>query len=96
MKIYAERSPRIARQVGGDLLFAGWSVGWILLGLRLHDELDRLSRPARRVGEASTGLANALTGASEQVRSLQLVGDVLASPFDAIIAGEIEIPETVD
>jgi hypothetical protein len=91
VKIYAERPSRIARQVGGDLAFVGWSAAWILLGLRLHDELDRLSQPTRRVGEASTGLANALTGTSEQVRSLQLVGDILASPFEAIIASAREL-----
>jgi hypothetical protein len=91
VKIYAERPARIARQIGGDLLFVGWSAGWILLGLRVHDELDRLARPARRVGEASSGLANALTSTSDQVRSLQLVGDVLASPFDAIITGAREL-----
>ncbi|HSJ44024.1 MAG TPA: hypothetical protein VK923_04995 [Euzebyales bacterium] len=91
MKFYAERPSRLAVQVCGDLLLATWVVGWFWLGVRLHDEIQALARPARRVGEASTGLANALTGTSEQVRSLQLVGDVLATPFDAIIAGAREL-----
>ena len=91
MKIYAERPSRVAAQVCGDLLLAAWVAGWFWLGLRLHDEIEALARPARRVGEASSGLANALTGTSEQVRSLQLVGDILATPFDAIIAGAREL-----
>lgn len=91
MKFYAERPSRVAVQVCGDLLLAAWVAGWLWLGLRLHDEIEALARPARRVGEASSGLANALTGTSEQVRSLQLIGDVLASPFDAIIAGAREL-----
>jgi hypothetical protein len=91
VKFYAERPSRVAAQVCGDLLLAVWVAGWLWLGLRLHDEIEALARPARRVGEASSGLANALTGTSEQVRSLQLVGDVLATPFDAIIAGAREL-----
>ena len=91
MKIYAERPSRVAAQLCGDLLLAAWVAGWFWLGLRLHDEIEALARPARRVGEASSGLANALTGTSEQVRSLQLVGDILATPFDAIIAGAREL-----
>jgi len=91
VKIYAERPSRVAAQVCGDLLLAAWVAGWFWLGLRLHDEIEALARPARRVGEASSGLANALTGTSEQVRSLQLVGDILATPFDAIIAGAREL-----
>lgn len=91
MKFYAERPSRVAAQLAGDLLTAAWIGGWVWLGMRLHDEILALARPARRVGEASSGLANALTGTSEQVRSLQLVGDVLATPFDAIIAGAREL-----
>jgi hypothetical protein len=91
VKFYAERPSRLAAQVCGDLLLAGWMAGWLWLGLRLHDEIEALARPTRRVGEASTGLANALTGTSDQVRNLQLVGDVLAAPFDAIIAGAREL-----
>lgn len=91
MKFYAERPSRIAVQVCGDLVLAVWVGGWVWLGLQLHDAIQALARPARRVGEASSGLANALTGTSEQVRSLQLVGDVLAAPFDAIINGAREL-----
>lgn len=91
MKIYAERPTRVTAQVCGDLLTVAWVAAWIWLGLRLRDEILALAQPARRVGEASSGLANALTGTSEQVRSLQLVGDVLATPFDAIIGGAREL-----
>jgi hypothetical protein len=91
VKVYAERPGRIVAQIVGDLLLVGWIAGWVWLGTRLHDELDALRRPATRVGQASDGLANSLQGTSEQVRSLQLVGDVLAQPFDAIIATAREL-----
>lgn len=91
MKLYAERPSRVVAQVCGDLLLVAWVAGWCWLGLQLHDAIEALARPTRRVGEASSGLANALSGTSEQVRSLQLVGEVLAAPFDAIIAGAREL-----
>jgi len=91
VKFYAERPSRVVAQVCGDLLLAAWVAGWLWLGLQLHDAIHALARPVVRVGEASSGLANTLTGTSEQVRSLQLIGDVLASPFDAIIAGAREL-----
>jgi hypothetical protein len=78
-------------QVFGDLLLAAWIAGWMWLALRLHDEIEALAGPARRVGKASTGLADSLAGTSQQVRSLQLVGDVIAAPFDAIITGAREL-----
>lgn len=91
MKIYAERPARATAQVVADLLFAAWIGGWIWLGLRVHDQLEALRRPAQRVGQASDGLAGSLEGTGEQIRSLQLVGDILASPFDAIVASAREL-----
>lgn len=91
MKLYAERPSRVVAQILGDLALVAWIGGWWWLGTQLHDQLDALRRPAMRVGQASQGLANSLQGTSEQVRSLQLVGDVLAAPFDAIIASAREL-----
>ncbi|CAN5908536.1 hypothetical protein BH23ACT10_BH23ACT10_38480 [soil metagenome] len=91
MKFYAERPSRLTLQLSADLLLIGWIAGWIWLGQQVHDQIDALRRPAQRVGEASTGLARSLANTSEQVRSLQLVGDLLASPFDAIVAGAREL-----
>ncbi len=91
MKIYAERVPRIARQVAADLFLVAWIGGWIWLGLQVHDQLEALRRPTQRVGEVSDEIAASLANTSDQVRNLQLVGDVLASPFDAIVAGAREL-----
>lgn len=91
VKIYAERPARIAAQVGGDLLLAAWCAGWVWIGLRLHDEIAALAAPTRRVGDASANLADALTGASDQVRGLQFIGDIVAAPFDAIVNGAREL-----
>lgn len=91
MKLYAERPARAFVQVAGDLLLLAWVSLWVWLGLQLQRGIDALQRPAQRVAEASRGVADSLAGTSDQVRSLQLVGDVLARPFDAIVAGAREL-----
>lgn len=91
MKLYAERPSRTLVQIIGDLLTAAWIAGWIWLGLRLHDLLDQLGQPAGRVSRASDGLADSLAGTGEQIRSIQLIGDLLAQPFDAIISSAQEL-----
>lgn len=91
MKLYAERRSRLGWQIVGDLVTAVWIVAWIWLGLRLHDLLDALGKPAQRVSDASTSLADSLGGTGDQIRNLQFVGDVLAAPFDAIISSAREL-----
>ena len=93
MKIYAEQPLRIARQIAGDVLLVLWVGGWLWLGQQVHDRLDALRGPAAQVGEASTDLADSLAGTSDQVRSLQFVGEVLVAPFDAIIGSSRQLAE---
>jgi hypothetical protein len=96
VKIYAERPLRLTAQVLADLLFVGWAGGWVWLGVQVHDQIEALRRPAQRVGEASSGIAGSLAGTSDQIRGLQLVGDVLAAPFDAIVTGARELATASD
>lgn len=91
MKLYAERPSRITAQLVLDLLVVAWIAAWVWMGLRLHDLLDQLGQPARRVSEASDGLASSLSGAGEQIRSIQLIGEALAQPFDAIVSSAQEL-----
>lgn len=87
MKVYAESPGRVLGQLLADVALIAWVGGWIWFGLEVHDRLSALGRPTERVGEASAGLADSLSGTSDQVRSLQFVGDALAAPFDAIVTG---------
>lgn len=91
MKIYAERRSRVVLQLCADLLFAGWIGAWVWLGVQVHNQLERLREPAIRVGAASEGLAESLADTSDQIRGLQFVGEVLASPFDALVDSAIEL-----
>jgi hypothetical protein len=85
MKVYAERPLRVLVQVIGDLLLIAWVGGWVWLGIAFHDRLDALRRPTQQVGEASRDLADSLSGTGEQLRGIQLIGELLAAPFDAIV-----------
>lgn len=96
MKVYAERPLRALGQLLGDLLLVVWVAGWLWLGLQFHDRLDALRAPAVQVGEASNGLANSLSTTGEQLRGLQLVGDLLAAPFDAIVASARQLVDASD
>lgn len=96
MKIYAERPVRAALQLAGDLLLVAWVSAWTWLALQFHNRLDALRDPAVRVGDASRGLADSLSSTSDQIRSLQFVGEVLAAPFDAIVGGAHELVAASD
>lgn len=93
MKIYAERPVRAVLQLVGDLLLIAWVGGWLWLGREVHDRLDALRRPATQISEAGSGLAESLTSTSDQLRGLQLIGDALAAPFDAIVGTSQQVTE---
>jgi hypothetical protein len=96
MKVYAERPLRVLGQMLGDLLLIGWVGAWIWLGLQFHDRLDALRRPTMQVGQASGNLADSLSDTGEQLRGLQLVGELLAAPFDAIVGSARQLVDASD
>jgi hypothetical protein len=96
VKLYAERPHRAAGQFVGDLLLVAWIGGWLWLGRAMHDGLDSLRTPATQVGNASSGLANSLAQTSDQLRGVQLVGELLAGPFDAIVASARQLVDASD
>lgn len=91
MKVYAERPVRVLGQLLGDVLLIAWVGAWIWFGLEVHDRLNALQRPTAQVGQVGKGLADSLAETSDQIRSLQFVGDALAAPFDAIINGSRQL-----
>jgi hypothetical protein len=93
MKVYAERPLRILIQFAGDLLLVAWIGGWIWLGLQVHAQLDALRAPTMQVGNASKDVADSLASTGDQLRTVQLVGEMLAAPFDAIVAGARQLTD---
>jgi hypothetical protein len=96
MKVYAERPLRALGQFIGDLLLFAWVGGWVWLAQQFHDRLDALRGPTKQVGEASSDLANSLSDTGEQLRGLQLVGELLAAPFDAIVGSARQLVDASD
>ncbi|MEV4493559.1 hypothetical protein AB0K04_26015 [Micromonospora coxensis] len=81
MKIYADRSPVFLRQLLTDLLVAVWVYAAIRFALWLHDLVQRLAVPGRKLEGAGGGLADNLADAGGKVGRVPLVGDELTAPF---------------
>ncbi|WP_088979333.1 hypothetical protein [Micromonospora coxensis] len=81
MKIYADRFPVFLRQLLTDLLVAVWVYAAIRFALWLHDLVQRLAVPGRKLEGAGGGLADNLADAGGKVGRVPLVGDELTAPF---------------
>ncbi|SCF45293.1 hypothetical protein [Micromonospora mirobrigensis] len=81
MKIYADRFPTAARQFLTDLLVVAWVYAAVRFALWLHDLVEKLAVPGRKLEGAGTGLADNLADAGGKVGRVPLVGDELTAPF---------------
>ena len=82
MRIYADR-PRVAlRQLLADLLVVAWIYLAVRGALWLHDLVEQLAVPGRKLEEAGGGLAGNLAEVGGKVGRVPLVGDELTSPFE--------------
>jgi hypothetical protein len=82
VKIYADLPATRARQFLTDLLVVAWVYGWVKLGFWLHDLVEKLAAPGRKVESAGTGLADNLASAGNKVDNVPGVGGSLAAPFN--------------
>ncbi|MGK5522885.1 hypothetical protein ACSNN9_26500 [Micromonospora sp. URMC 107] len=82
MKIYADRFPTAVRQMITDLLVVAWVYGAIRGALWLHDLVQKLAVPGRKLEGAGGGLADNLAEAGGKVGRVPLVGDELTAPFE--------------
>ncbi|MEO3779077.1 hypothetical protein ABGB16_19955 [Micromonospora sp. B11E3] len=81
MKIYADRFPTAARQFLTDLLVVVWVYAAVRFALWVHDLVQKLAVPGRKLEGAGGGLADNLAEAGGKVRRVPLVGDELTAPF---------------
>ncbi|MFR9778924.1 hypothetical protein ACL02O_23090 [Micromonospora sp. MS34] len=81
MKIYADRFPVALRQLLTDLLVVVWVYAAIRFALWLHDLVEKLAVPGRKLEGAGGGLADNLAEAGGKVGRVPLVGDELTAPF---------------
>ncbi|ASW56245.1 hypothetical protein [Plantactinospora sp. KBS50] len=81
MKIYADRFPAALRQLLTDLLVVAWVYVSVRFALWLHELVERLAVPGRKLEGAGTGLAGNLADAGGKVGRVPIVGDELTAPF---------------
>ncbi|MEV4757900.1 hypothetical protein AB0J86_22670 [Micromonospora sp. NPDC049559] len=86
MKIYADRSPTAARQFLTDLLVVAWVYFSIRGAIWLHDLVQKLAVPGRKLEGAGAGLADNLADAGSKVGRVPLVGRDLTGPFEQAAA----------
>jgi hypothetical protein len=81
--LYAAGAARGLRQLLGDLIALALAVLAYKTYDWVHTQVDRLSGPAKTLGDAGDGFERSLGDAGHQVGRLPGVGDDLAKPFDA-------------
>jgi hypothetical protein len=81
VKIYADRLPTALRQLLTDLLVVAWVYASIRFAFWLHDLVEKLAVPGRKLEGAGAGLADNLAEAGGKVGRVPLVGDELTAPF---------------
>ncbi|SHG15648.1 hypothetical protein [Streptoalloteichus hindustanus] len=81
MKWYADAPARRARQLAADVFALAWIVLWVVLALRLRDDVLRLRGPGDRMADAGAGLQGAFGAAAEHAARVPLLGESLAAAF---------------
>lgn len=92
MVVYAELPGRRARQVSADLLMASWCLLWAWLGRIVFDAVLALTNAGEQLQQAGSGFAARMSSAADNLMSVPLIGDQIASPFRSAAAtgGDLE------
>jgi hypothetical protein len=101
LKVYADHTPRMARQIAADVGFLLWSAFWIWVATRLYSLLMPLASPGRQLEAAGEALSGNVEPAEDFFRDLPFLGDTAAAPFERIgeagdsLAAAGELQQTV-
>jgi len=87
VKLYADRPGRAARQLIADVAAVAWTVLWVWLAFRVHEQVLRLAAPGRALEDAGNRLERNLSEAGRTAEKVPVVGDELRGPFDAAAGG---------
>jgi hypothetical protein len=82
MKWYADRPPRLARQVVADLLAVAWMWFWVKVAFAVGDAVRVLRAPGDGLVDAGNGLSETFGDAAAKARDVPLVGDRLADALE--------------
>lgn len=81
VKLYADRVPVALRQLLTDLVVVVWVYLWIRVAVWIHDVVEQLAAPGRKLEGAGRGIADNLADAGGKVGRVPIVGDELTAPF---------------
>jgi hypothetical protein len=84
MPLYAQHPALRARQVAADVGMLAWTVLWIVVAQVVHGAVLVLAAPGRAVEDLGTSVARNMESAAEVADGVPVVGDELATPFDAL------------
>ncbi|MFZ1410437.1 MAG: hypothetical protein WAS07_03170 [Micropruina sp.] len=87
LRLYARPSPKLARQIVGDLFIVAWTALWWIAG-RLADAVIRtLGDPSRETANAARSLRDSFVDAARNVEGVPFAGGALRQPFLAAADG---------
>jgi hypothetical protein len=84
MQLYAQHPVVRARQLAADGGFVAWILLWLLVARTVHRAVLVLAEPGRAVEDLGTSVAGNMGSAADAADGVPVVGDELASPFEAL------------
>ena len=84
MQLYAQHPVVRSRQLAADLGVLAWIVLWVLVARTVHGAVLVLAEPGKAVQDLGTSVAGSMSSAAEAADGVPVVGDELASPFQAL------------
>ena len=84
MQLYAQHPALRSRQVAADVGILVWTVLWVLVARLVHGAVLVLAEPGRAVEGLGRSVAGNMDAAAEAAGDVPLVGDELATPFEAL------------
>lgn len=84
MRLYAQHPALRLRQLAADVGLLVWIVGWVLAARAVHGAVLLLAGPGRAVEDLGRSVGGSMDSAAGIAEDVPLVGDELATPFDAL------------
>lgn len=81
MKLYAEVPYWRRRQIVRDVAVVAWIAGWIWVGVKVNEVVNRLGRPGRSLQGAGDRVGDSLEAVAEQAHRIPIVGGAIEEPF---------------
>lgn len=88
---YATTPGRLLAQLLSDVLIAGWTTIWVLLGLAVHTGISAIADVGRQVNTGARGVAENLASAGDGVEHIPLVGGAISKPLTAASNATLDI-----